>query len=53
MDDEYCYECKILIDPNEMGGECCNFCNMTVCAKCYDERHSGEYYGYVCSKCEK
>jgi len=48
-----CIVCKNLIDEeNEYGGECCNFCNETVCEKCYDLEEAVDYYGWICKECK-
>ena len=53
MEKETCSVCDLMIDDDEMGGECCNFCYVTICEKCYDETPSVDYYGWICKECEQ
>jgi len=55
---EKCCICeKILMvdDPNDLQGECCNFCYKDICGECYDKEpdNLNPMYGWVCSKCAK
>lgn len=52
---EICVVCNLEInedDPEELGGECCNFCNKSICSECYDKEPPVDYYGWICKKCE-
>ncbi len=50
---EWCYICNIRITYDNCG-EGCNFCNRSICEKCYYEIPPYPYlmYGYVCKVCE-
>lgn len=51
---EKCIVCKNdIIEEEELGGEICNFCNGTICEKCYDEVPPYEVitYGWNCDEC--
>ena len=45
-DNDFCLVCNLLVDDEELGGELCNFCNGTICQKCYDLEPEIPYYHY-------
>lgn len=39
-------------DEDELAGECCNFCNASICSSCFDKVvYEKPMYGWVCNKC--
>lgn len=52
-ENEYCCECKKLIDINEVGGDYCIMCETSICNECYDKIPIDNEPYWICKECKK